>query len=135
MADIKLTLSQDTRLRSNSIEDEAEWVNTQGPIFYGLHREPKTAQRGCWVYFVRAGYLVARAKADDFVEQDEDELYTYKNVEQKKSGWSVKCTKMKVLPEQFCISTNSGFQGFQNVQGEEQAQFEAAFKLANQANP
>ncbi len=78
---------------------------------------------------MRAGQLVARARADDFVKQTgKEELYTYKDVEQKKDSWSVKCTRMEVLLKPYRISTTSGFQGFRNVQGEEQTQFEEAFK-------
>ncbi len=129
MSDIKLTLSQDTSLRSEKVEDEAAWMSEEGPIYYQLHRRPKTALPGCRVYFVRAGRLVGRAIAEDFVEQTgEEELYSFTGAQQTHEGWSVHCSEMEVLDEPFRIETQSGFQGFRNVQGEEQKQFEQAFQ-------
>jgi hypothetical protein len=43
MRDIKLTLSQDKKRRSPTVEDEAEWVNLEKEIFYPLQACPREA--------------------------------------------------------------------------------------------
>ena len=63
MDDIKLTLSNNPNLRSQTIEEEARWMKQEGPLYYTLSRnEPLRAKAGCWVYFIKGGQLAGRAE-------------------------------------------------------------------------
>lgn len=55
MPDIKLTLSKDTSMRSPNVDEEARWLEKEGALYYQLQGQPKEAQAGCWVYFLRDG--------------------------------------------------------------------------------
>jgi hypothetical protein len=124
MADIKLTLSANPTMRSPSIAEEARWLEDEGPIYYQLHAKPRRAAAGCWVYFIRQGSLVARAKAQDFCRMEE-ELFSYTGVPSSKASWSV-----QVIPPMELAShpiPHAGFQGFQYVRPEDQANFDNAF--------
>ena len=127
MADIKLTLSNNTNLRSPNIEEEARWMQEEGPIYYALQGKPKEALPGGWVYFVREGLLAARAKADDFVENSDlpsDEGQTYTGEPSPIKRWSVVCSSMETATHPI---PHPGFQGFRYVTPEEQSDFEQAF--------
>jgi hypothetical protein len=49
MADIKLTLSTDSQKRSQSIDEEARWLENEGALYYELSGKPRKAHGGCWV--------------------------------------------------------------------------------------
>ena len=60
--DIKLTLSKNPNLRSQTIEEEARWMNQEGPLYYTLSRnKPLRAEAGCCVYFIKGGQLAGAA--------------------------------------------------------------------------
>jgi hypothetical protein len=130
MRDIKLTLSQDKKRRSPTVEDEAEWVNLEKEIFYPLQACPREAQVGCRVYFIRAGQLVARAKADEFRHLPVGEnRKSYTGVSEEKGGWHVLCSSMDVLPKhKRLLHEPPFFQGFRYVTPTEQASFERVFR-------
>lgn len=67
--DIKITLSKDPKKRAPDIKSEAQRFDTkkEGALYYELHKKPRHTSAGCWVYFIRDGELVARAKASDFL--------------------------------------------------------------------
>lgn len=90
MRDIKLTLSQEERRRSPTVGDEADWINLEKEIFYPLQGRPREAQAGCLVCLIRAGQLVARARADEFRHLPTGEhLESYTGVSEEKGGWHV----------------------------------------------
>ncbi len=67
MDDIKLTLSNNPNLRSQTIEEEARWMNQEGPLFYTLGRhKPLCANEGCWVYFIKGGQLAGAPRGTDW---------------------------------------------------------------------
>jgi hypothetical protein len=132
MADIKLTLSQNSRLRSRSIKEEAQWMEEEGPIYYNLGRnKPLHAEEGCWVYFIRAGRLAGRARADRIGKlrdlHPNLELVSYTGEEQPvgPESWQVACRKMEIASHPV---PHEGFQGFRYVRPEEQKAFENAFR-------
>lgn len=126
MADIKLTLSADPAKRSPNIEAEARWLKSKGAIYYQLQSKPLNASAGCWVYFIRDGQVVARAKAKDFRFMKAKELGgNYTGFPQNRAGWRVKC----VPPMEIAARPipHKGFQGFRYVSDEERVHFEGAF--------
>lgn len=129
MRDIKLTLSQDKRRRSQTVEDEAAWVNRTRDIKYAIPTRPREAQAGCWVYFIRAGLLVARAKADEFIRLPTGEhLESYTGVKEEKGGWHVVISSMEVLPKSKRLPHDPHFfQGYHYVRAHEKTTFERAF--------
>jgi hypothetical protein len=126
MLDIKLTLSKDTVLRSPNALEESKWVENEGTIFYPLQSKPKDALPGCWVYFIRDGKLVSRAKAKAFIYKDKSSLgATYTGVSNQKSGWKVEVMPPMVLTKH--AIEHNGFQGFRYVQNAEIEKFQQAF--------
>jgi len=130
MRDIKLTLSQDKKRRSPTVEDEAKWVNLEKEIFYPLQGRPGEAQSGCRVYFIRAGQLVARARAEEFRQLLAGvQLESYTGVPEEKGGWHVVCNSMEVLPKSRRLPHDPAFfQGFHYVRQDEKTAFERAFR-------
>lgn len=126
MSDIKLTLSKKSK-RAPSIEEEARWMEEEGPLFYPLGaNRPRAAQPGCWVYFIRDRQLVARAHADKFVLFDKaTELHSYSGMLEQGTGWHVQCSRMELARVR---PPAGGFQGFWYVRGQEQSEFESAFE-------
>jgi len=126
MVDIKLTLSSNPTMRSPSIEEEAQWLEKEGALYYQLQAKPIRASDGCWVYFIRNSQLVARAKAGDFRWMAKEELGgSYAGVLPGKGSWRV-----KVIPPMELTSypiPHLGVQGFHYIRLEEQADFENAF--------
>ncbi len=70
MRSIKLTLSTDPKMRSPSASDEARWLRSARSLKYQLHRLPLHAAAGDWVYFIREGRVVARARAQGFTRRE-----------------------------------------------------------------
>jgi hypothetical protein len=126
MADIKLTLSKDTKKRSPDVKSEARWLKKMGLLYYELHTKPLRASAGCWVYFIRDGKLMARAKARDFRKMTKDELggsFTGELADH--DGWRV-----GIKPPMHIASRpvpHRGFQGFRYVRPDERAVFARAF--------
>lgn len=123
MRDIKLTLAKDPAMRSPNVEAEAKWMEEEGAIYYQLPSQPKEAQAGCFVYFVRDSQLVARAKANDFLYMEADEVgASYTGVKATRGCWRV-----EVVPPMEIAKRPIVHQGFRYVQGDEKASFERAF--------
>ena len=125
MADIKMTLSRDPSLRAPNIEEEKRWLEKEGRLWYPLGRYcPKKAHPGCWVYFIRGGRLVARAKAISFDPPSNTPKVSYKGVLAKQGSWEVCITSMELAKQ---VVLYKGFQGFRYVTDQEKRQFEEAF--------
>jgi hypothetical protein len=126
VAAIKLTLGTDVNARAPSIEDEARWMKEAGPLCYPLGRNrPVHAEEGDCVYFIRAGKMVARAKADRFCQlSGSEERYTFTGEVSKTRGWQVECSRMELAKKPIAFR---GFQGFRYVSRDEQICFESAF--------
>jgi hypothetical protein len=128
MADIRLTLSTDPKTRSPGVAEEARWIAEEGAIYYELSSRPLRARPGCWVYFIRAGQLAARARANDFLWMDAEDMGgTYSGVLEGQSCWRVKVVPPMELAKH--PIAHKGFQGFRYVTEDEQATFEAAFDV------
>jgi len=125
MKDIKVTLSQRPE-RAPNIEAEAEWMEEEGELWYPLGRnKPLEAVVGCWVYLLRDGHLVGRARAEDFEHFERSPSYTYSGEPGQLNGWEVKCVEIEVATRR---PKHTGFQGFRYVSDEEQAEFAEAFR-------
>lgn len=126
MADIKLTLSKNTKKRSPDIESEAKWLKKEGVLYYELHAKPRQASPGCWVYFIRDGKLLARAKASDFLWMERDDLGgSYTGELTAHDGWRVEVKPpLKIASHPI---PHGSFQGFRYVKPEENDAFEQAF--------
>jgi len=127
MADIMLTLSTNPDLRAPSIEEEARWLKNRRALYYPLHIKPARPVEGSWVYFVRNGTVVGRAKAKRVVCWDkENGEVTYTGVELGNPGWRVQIAPpMEIARRRL---PHDGFQGFRYVTSQEQKRFEGAFK-------
>jgi hypothetical protein len=62
MANIKITLSANSRLYADSPRDEAAWLERAGHLHYPLQCFPKRAGLGDWVYFIHRRKVVGRAR-------------------------------------------------------------------------
>lgn len=101
-------------------------MKQEGPLYYPLGRNrPLHAKAGCWVYFVRDGAVVARAKVDRILRQPAGVLYTYTGAVRNSDGWHVECSAMELAKKRI---PHPGFQGFRYVTADEQSVFEAAFR-------
>lgn len=131
MDDIKLTLKIDPKKRSPSAEAEADWIKNN-QVFYALQGKPQRTRPGCWVYFIRGGQLVMRAKAKDFLRMPQGEqLSTYTGISEDKTNvWHVEVG----APVELATSSiaHKGFQGFHYVTDAEHSAFETAFALLPQ---
>lgn len=131
MDDIKLTLSNNPNLRSQTIEEEARWMTEEGPLYYTLSRnKPIRAKAGCWVYFVKSGKLAARARAERIDKASKlhpEPLYSYSGdeLERGSDNCEVECKTMEVAPHPI---PHKDFQGFRYVLPEEAKAFENAFR-------
>ena len=126
MTDIKLTLSKDTKKRAPDIHSEARRLKKEGALYYELHTKPLRASSGDWVYFIRNGEVVARAKASKFLWMSKTDLGTsYTGELADHDGWRVEIKP----PMQFAsrLIAHSSFQGFRYVRPEEKAALESAF--------
>jgi hypothetical protein len=131
MADIKYTLSTDTRRRAQSIEAEAEWLSREGSLWYELNVEPQRATIGDLVYFIRAGEMVARARITDCAWKDASEMGgSYSGVETTTS-----CNRFEIKDMELAKRPvpHRGFQGFRYVTSKELPAFERAFKRRSRA--
>ena len=127
MRDIKLTLSTDPAKRSPSTEEEARWLAKQGELWYPLGpNRPVEAGPGCWVYFIRGGKLVSRAKAESFDPPSGKAKVSYTGSPTNRgSSWEVRVTAMELARVRL---DHPGFRGFRYVTPDEQASFERAFE-------
>ncbi len=125
MADIKVTLSADPEKRTESIIQEAKWLEKEGALWYPLQGRPKKADPGCWVYFIREGELAARAKSESFDPPSGEQMYGFKGKPEKRDTWKVRVSKMELAKKHLSYK---GFQGFRYVTNEEKEKFEKAFE-------
>ena len=126
MADIKLTLSKDTKKRAPDIHAEARRLKKVGALYYELHTRPNRASDGDWVYFIRDGEVVGRAKASKFLWMSKNDLGgSYTGELTNHDGWRVEI-KPPIQIASHPIPHNS-FQGFRYVRPEERAAFKRAF--------
>ena len=101
-------------------------MKEKGPVYYPLGPyRPLHAHEGCWVYFMRGGMLVSRAKADRICQLSPEILHTYTGEPTSSRAWQVECSLMELARTSI---PHRGFQGFRYVTPGEQARFEAAFK-------
>ncbi|MFO0889886.1 MAG: hypothetical protein U0790_12185 [Isosphaeraceae bacterium] len=133
MADIKLPLSSDPRRRSQTIQEEKEWMESEGPIYHNLGRgKPQNFWKGCWVYFIKNGQVAGRSRAERVKPLEEllsdPELYTYTGEESpaKLKSHHVVCESMEIASHPI---PHEGFQGFRYVRPEERRAFENAFRM------
>ncbi len=118
MTDIKLTLRKDPSRRAPNIEAEAKWIAECGPIYYSLQVRPARVDEGCWVYFIRDGNLVARARADQFRPRngvEDRSTFTGAEAPSNAGVWEVACSNME-LPAR--PMPHRGFQRFRYVTDE-----------------
>ena len=126
MEDLKYTLSTDPSFRSQYIEDEAKWMADQGFLLYPIHIKPVRAEPGCWIYFVRDGQMVGRARIQGFVTTVvSDDLYTFTGEPASKTCWNIKATAMEIAKTP--IETEVGFQSFRYLSDEERRSWAEAF--------
>jgi hypothetical protein len=125
MSDIKLTLSTDPTKRAPSIEAEARWLEEEGPLWYPLPNRPLKARAGCWVYFIRGGKLVARARASSFDPPSNAPTVTYTGRPTNHDSWAVRIEEMELAKIRLDYS---GFRGFRYVTDEDLVAFERAFE-------
>jgi len=124
MRDIKLTLATD-RTRASTVEQELSWLRSVGELWYPLHTgKPKDAGKGSWVYFIRDGHLVARARAESIDPPTSKPKYGYSGEPQPSKAWEVRITEMEIAKQH---PAHPGFQSFRYVRDEERQEFEAAF--------
>ena len=130
MADIKLTLSKDTRRRAPNIESEARRLKDEGVLYYELHTKPLRASTGSWVYFIRGGKLVARARVGSIRWMSSGELgRSYTGELSSHDGWRVE-VKAPMQIAAVAIRHES-FQGFRYVRPDEEAAFKRVFRKKN----
>jgi hypothetical protein len=124
--DIKITMARGP-MRAPSIEKEAEWMADRGRLWYPLPGRPKQAHHNCWVYFIRAGEMAARARAVQFKPASQlRQLVGYDGEPSRsKAPWSVACSTMELATQPI---PHRGFQGFRYVTPEESGSFENAFQ-------
>lgn len=127
MADIKLTLSTDQRKRSPSIEAEREWLMKEGRLWYPLGRHrPQRLAPGDWIYFIRAGQLVARARIESIDPPSGDPKWSYRDQDTNGGSWEAAITSMELAIRRL---PHRGFQGFRYVTPAESDGFAAAFAI------
>jgi hypothetical protein len=124
---IKYTLSTDPSLRSGSIEEELNFLRASGCLYYGIHGQPTRKIIGDFVYFIRAGQMLARSKITDCRWMDVSDMGgTYTGVQIEKSGWRFEINDMELA--EWPIQ-HKGFKGFRYVTAKELPAFERAFKV------
>ena len=126
MRDIKVTLSS-APSRVPSIEEERDWLREQGQLWYPLHAgRPRFVTEGkSWIYFIRDGKLVARARVRKLEPPTLKRKVSYTGEPQASHAWSAKITEMQLAKRP--RRAHSGFQGFRYVRREERAKLERAF--------
>jgi hypothetical protein len=126
MTDIKLTLSKDTKKRAPDIHSEARWLKKEGALYYELHMKPLRSCNGDWVYFIRDGEVVARAKASKFLWMSKNDLGpSYTGELTGHDGWCVKIKPPMQIASR--LIPHHSFQGFRYVRQQEKTSFESAF--------
>jgi len=124
MPDIKITIIVDASVHAPNIHEDARWLEDEGCLYYPLSGKPRQASPGCWVYFIRGGALVARAKATEFVWVTK-KLYSYRRKPMRSNRWHVKYVSPLVIAKR--PIRHRGFQGFRYVTSAEKRRFESAF--------
>ena len=125
---IKYTLSTDPSLRSPSIEEELNFLRASGFLYYEIQK-PKEPKKiiGDFVYFIRAGQMLARSTISGCRRMDASEMGgTYTGVQTEKSCWRFEINDMELAEWPI---RHKGFQGFHYVTATELPAFERAFKV------
>lgn len=124
---IKYTLSTDPSLRSPSIEEERNFLRASGCLYYEIQGKPTRKIVGDFVYFIRAGQMLARSRISGCRRMDASEMgRTYTGVQTEKSCWRFEIKDMELA--EWPIQ-HKGFQGFRYVTAKELPAFERAFKV------
>jgi hypothetical protein len=123
MADIKYTLSRDTRYRAETPEQEREWLARVHELFYALPTKPLHAARGDYVYFIHDGKVKARAQIVDVVRGVARFTYTDRRRDAAPYDLKVK-PPMEIAKRPF---SHKGFQGYRYVTSAEAGRFRKAF--------
>jgi hypothetical protein len=114
-------------LRSPSIEEELNFLRANGYLYYEIQGKPTRKIIGDFVYFIRAGQMLARSKITDCRWMDVSEMGgTYTGVQTEKSCWRFEINKMELAKSPI---QHKGFQGFRYVTAKELPAFERAFKV------
>jgi hypothetical protein len=131
LRDIKLTLTQDKKRRSPTIEYEyeAEWVNLEREIFYSLQGRPEEAQAKCRVISSASVSWSLEPKRTSFASCQQVSILKAIRAFRKKGSWHVMCSAMEVLPKRNQLPHDPAFfQGFHYVRPDEKTIFERAFR-------
>lgn len=124
MKDIKYTLSRAAD-RTNSIEEELKWLRDEGSLSYSLSAgKPQSTGRGNWIYFIRGGELVGRARIKELRPPSGEVRYSYANEPYTVTAWEAVISEMELATSPI---PHKGFQGFRYVTDEERSRFEASF--------
>jgi hypothetical protein len=129
MSDLLVTLSTDPSRRAPSIEDEKERLDKEKHLWYPLGpKKPQRADSLRWIYFVREGNVVARAKVDGIELLDPKmELCSFTGEREVVKGYYIQYSGMKITKKPI---PHKGFQGFRYVTQMQQRQLEEAFDPA-----
>lgn len=110
------------------IEEELNFLRASGCLYYEIQK-PKEPEKiiGDFVYFIRAGQMLARSKITGCRRMDASEMGgTYTGVQTEKSCWRFEIKKMERAKSPI---QHKGFQGFRYVTAKELPAFERAFKV------
>lgn len=126
MADIKITLSRNSQRYAADIDEEIQYLNSQGWLWYKLSGKgkPKKVEPGDYVYFVLKGKVAGRAIIQTITSPDGEILKTQKKKDISRTGWGIIIKKMEKPKED--ILTN-GFQSFRYLSLEEERTFPPVF--------
>jgi len=110
---------------AGSIEQEADWAKSGGPLWYPLPTMPRRASEGCWVYFILGGYMVGRARIDKIRSKKLWTDRTHKGKPLKHKGPAVVYSSVQVATS---AVKHSDFQGYRYVAGPLLMKFHKAFE-------
>lgn len=126
MTDIKITLSADKKRFAADIDEEINYLHTEGSLWYPLTAKgkPRNISPGDWVYFILKGRLVGRALLDAIETPQPAVLKTYKNKDIVMTSWGI--TISRIEKPISCVTAN-GFQSFRYLTPTESQTFPRAF--------
>ncbi len=126
MADIKITLSADKKRFAANIDEEIQFLRTEGSLWYPLTAKgkPRNVFPGDWVYFILSGRLVGRATVDAIVAPQPEVLKTYKNRDIVMASWGIMISRIEKPIRDVPVT---GFQSFRYLTPMESHTFPSAF--------